>query len=259
MNKTDLSKIIVGFRAGIRKNAPAIAIGVGIASFGYAVMSAYKEGPKVEKLINAKKEELNLKNDEKLPAKEAIKATWKCYLPSVVSFGTGIVCILGAHQIDARRNAALAAAYQLSESAFREYKNKVIETIGEKQEKVIKSEVVKDKIRENPPVQSSIIVTGKGETRFYDGQMDRYFKSDIETIRKIVNSLNYRMMSEQYISLNEFYYELGLPQTDTGDMLGWNIDHGLIEVDFVPVLPEDGIPTVAIKYMVGPKYDYIMR
>lgn len=259
MNKTDLSKIVTAFRSGIRKNAPAIAIGVGVACFGCAVISAYKEGPKVEKLIEIKRKDLNLEEEEKLPVKETIKATWMCYLPSVISFGAGVACILGAHQIDSRRNAALAAAYQLSESAFREYKNKVIETIGEKQEKVIKSEVVKDKIKENPPAQASIIVTGKGKTRCYDPQIDRYFESDIETIRKIVNQLNYRMLTEHYISLNEFYYELGLRQTDTGDRLGWNIDDGLIEVEFTSVLPDDGIPTLAIGYMVAPKYDYIMR
>ena len=44
-----------------------------------------------------------------------------------------------------------------------------------------------------------------------------------DTIKKIVNELNRRMLSESYISLNDFYYELGLSFTKMGDQLGWNV------------------------------------
>lgn len=256
MNRADLAKLAKAFNAGVRKKAPAIAIGFGIGCFGYSVVSSIKETPKAVRLIEAKKKELSLKEDEKLPAVELFKAVWKCYVPMGISFTAGAMCILGAHRIDVRRNAALAAAYQLSESALREYKSKVIETIGEKREKSIRDEVAKEKIKENPPVPSQIIVTGRGKTRCYDGQTGRYFESDIESIRQIVNKLNYRLQSEHYISMNELFYELALPNTDLGDLIGWNLDDGLIDIQFSSMLADDGIPTLVLNYNVAPRYEY---
>ncbi len=256
MNKTDMTKIANTFVKGVRKKAPAIAIGVGIGCFGCAVISSIKETPKAVRLIEAKKKELELEEDEKLPATELFKAVWKCYVPMGISFTAGALCILGAHKIDSTRNAALAAAYQLSETAFREYKNKVVETIGENKEKMVRDEVAKDKVKENQPIPSQIIVTGRGKTRCYDGQTGRYFESDIESIRKIINKLNYRLQSEHYISLNEFFYELNLPNTDIGDLLGWNLENGLIDVNFTSMLPDDGIPTLVLDYNIAPRYEY---
>ena len=59
-----------------------------------------------------------------------------------------------------------------------------------------------------------------------------------------------------YISLNEFYEELGLSHTMIGDQLGWNIDKGLIELDFSSQIAEDGTPCLVIDYSIAPKYDF---
>ena len=58
---------------------------------------------------------------------------------------------------------------------------------------------------------------------------------------------------EDYISLNEFYYELGLDSVSIGDELGWNISSGTIELDFSAQLDTDGVPCIVIDYMVAPK------
>ena len=256
MNKLDLAKMTKAIKVKADKKAPAIAIGIGIGCFGCAVISSIKETPKAVRLIEAKKKELSLSEEEKLPATELFKAVWKCYVPMGIAFTAGAMCILGSHRISMRRNAALAAAYQLSETAFREYKTKVIETIGENREKTVRDEVAKAKIKENPPVPSQIIVTGRGKTRCYDGQTGRYFESDIETIRQIINKLNYRLQTEHYISMNELFYELALPNTDLGDLIGWNLDDGLIDIQFSSMLADDGIPTLVLNYNVAPRYEY---
>ena len=43
----------------------------------------------------------------------------------------------------------MVAAYGLTNTAFRKYEEKVIETMGEKNEKKIKDEIAKDIIHEN--------------------------------------------------------------------------------------------------------------
>ena len=159
--------------------------------------------------------------------------------------------------MNARRNAALATAYQLSQTALTEYKKKVVETIGEKKEQVIKDKIAKDKI-ENDPIskRGDVIITEKGNTLCYDAISGRYFKSDIDQIKKVVNELNRKMLSEMYISLNQFYTALGLSTTTLGDELGWNIDNGLIELDISAQIADDDTPCIAIDYLIAPKYDY---
>lgn len=49
----------------------------------------------------------------------------------------------------------------------------------------------------------------------------RYFKSDIEKLKRAANDLSRRMLDEGYISLNDFYYEIALPETKLGDELAW--------------------------------------
>ena len=58
---------------------------------------------------------------------------------------------------------------------------------------------------------------------------------------------------EDYISLNEFYYELGLDGSSIGDELGWNVADGLIELEFSAQLDTDGTPCIVIDYTIAPK------
>lgn len=125
-------------------------------------------------------------------------------------------------------------------SYIKKLQEKVAETVGEKKAEEIKTKIVKEKIENNPMANKEVIITSKGDTLCYDSVSGRYFKSDIDTIKKIVNELNRRMLSESYISLNDFYYELGLSFTKMGDQLGWNIDRGLIDISYVPLLADDG-------------------
>ena len=99
-------------------------------------------------------------------------------------------------------------------------------------------------------------VVEKGNTLCYDSISGRYFKSDIEKIKKAENELNKKMLNEMYLSLNEFYDELGLRPTSLGNELGWNIDDGLIDIHFSSQLSEDDQPCLVLDYCVAPRYGY---
>mgnify|MGYP007102022932 FL=1 len=59
-----------------------------------------------------------------------------------------------------------------------------------------------------------------------------------------------------YIPLNDFYSELGLPNIEAGELLGWNIDRGYLDVRFDTQLADDGTPALVVNYQVIPKYGY---
>lgn len=260
MNKTNLAKIFKNTQSLVSKHSPELLTGIGIAGMVTTTILAVKATPKALDLIDDRKEELGIAINEKLPPVETIKAAWKCYIPAVVTGVTSVACLIGASSVNARRNAALATAYNLSATALSEYKEKVIETIGEKKEQVVRDKVSEDQLKKNPVNNSAIIVTGNGNSRFYDNITKRRFTSDIEKIKRIQNELNARMLEgEDYISLNSFYYELGLEGVEFGDDIGWNIYNGrkgMIKVDFSAHLDEDGVPCIVLEYLVAPKRGY---
>ena len=252
MNKPNVTKFINVTKAALSKKSPEILTGLGIAGMVTTTVLAVKATPKVLQLIEAEKER---KNDELKPI-DTIKVAWKPYIPALVTGTVSIACLVGASSVNARRNAALATAYQLSTTALADYKEKVVETIGEKKEQVIKDKVAQKKVEENPVSKSSIIVSDKGNTLCYDATVGRYFYSDIETIKKAANEMNRRMvLGEMYVSLNEFYTELGLPTTEIGDEIGWSVDT-MIEPDLSSQIADDGRPCVVLSYMVAPCHEF---
>lgn len=253
MGKVSLKNMASDVKSTMVKNAPGILVGVGIVGMVGTTILAVRATPKAIKLIENKKRELEV---DSLTPVETVKTTWKCYIPAAVTGVTSTACLIGASSVSARRNAALATAYNLTKVALNDYKDAVVETIGEKKEQVVRDTVAKKKIEQDPVTNTEVIVTERGTTLCYDAVFGRYFRSDIDTIKRAVNELNRSIVSSMYASLNEFYDEIGLPPIEIGDKLGWNMDDGQIEVDFSSQLAADGTPCLVISFNVAPDYGY---
>lgn len=254
MSKFNLTAAAKSIKGVLERHAPEILTGIGVAGMVTSTVLAVKATPKACLLINDRKDELEV---EKLPVTELVKTTWKCYIPAVVTCGASIACLVGASSVNFKRNAALATAYKLSEAALSEYKDAVIETIGEKKEQSVRDKVAEERLKKNPVSKSEVIVTGNGTTLCYDPVGNSYFKSNIQQIESAKNKLNARMLSENYVSLNDFYDELGIGPTKLGDDLGWDIyKDGLVEIAFSSQLAEDGTPCLVMDYSIAPRYEY---
>lgn len=253
MNKNDVSKFFKRTKMKLSKRSPEILIGLGIIGMGVSIYSAIKDTQKAIELVEEKKEEEQV---EELTPREVVETTWKCYIPTALTFATSTACIIGASRVNAKRNAAIATAYQLSQTASREYRAKVLEEIGEQREKAIRDKIAKDKVEQNQGANREIIVTGKGTSRCLDSHSSRWFESDYDSIKRAVNELNFRLVREMYVSLNEFYDCLGLKPSEMGDQLGWRSEDGPIEIFFSSQIDDDGVPCLVIEYSVAPKYDY---
>ena len=240
----------------ISKRSPEILTGIGIAGMITTTVLAVRATPKALKLIEEQKKQ---EQTEKLTPIETVKVAWKPYIPAVVTCISSVACLVGSSSVSARRNAALYSAYKLSETALMEYKDKVIETIGEKKEQVIKDKILDEKLKNNPASNSNVIITNKGTSQCFDPLSGRYFESDIELIKKAINKLNEMLLHDMfgYVSLNDFYDELGLDHIDLGDDLGWNIQKGLIDIDLRAKIADNGKPCIVLDLSVAPRYDYI--
>lgn len=253
MDKSNITNIIKSIKASISRHSPEILTGIGIAGMVTTTILAVKATPKAIKLIEAEKQ---AKHVDALSPVDTVKTVWKCYIPAVMTGVSSIACLIGSNAINAKRNAALTTVYTLSEMARNEYKEKVIETIGEKKERTIKEKVDAERIKKDPVSKKEVIITEKGTTLCYDHVFGRYFKSDIDIINRAMNKINREIVINMYASLNDFYAELGLSPVEMGYELGWNIDDGTIEIEPSSQLADDGTPCLVIDYNIPPKYNY---
>ena len=247
-----IARVINTTKGFVTKHSPEILTGIGITGMITSTVLAVRVTPKAVMLLEQAKEE---KQDVLTPV-ETVKVTWKLYLPSVLTGVASISCIIGATTISSKRNAALATAYSLSEKALIRYKDKVIETIGEKKEKEIKDKIAQDEVDKRPVSKSPVIITSKGNTLCMDYISGRYFRSDLDVIRKVINELNREMTYHNYVSLDELYDRIGLDPIKNSGRLGWNLADGLIELDISTCLSEDDEPCIVIDYNHAPKYEF---
>ena len=231
------------------KNAPTILTAVGAAGVVLTAVAAGKASIKAKKALEDIPEDADIKEKAKVVAPIMAK-------PFLLGAAT-IFCIFYADHQHIKREAAVAAAYTLSSKALDEYEAKVIDTIGENKNKKIKDAIAEDKVSKNPPPDTIVFSNDEGMTVCYDNYTGRYFKADIETIRKVQNDLNDIMIKDGFVALNEYYERLGLPGIKTGEDIGWNVNYDdLIDFEFSSQLSEQSIPVLVINFRVDPKEYY---
>lgn len=238
----------------IKKNSPAIltAFGaVGVVTTAYLTAKvSFRTGEFVmhENTVRAG-------NDEtELTTREIIEASWRFYVPVVLTGAASVACIIGAHAVSSRRQAALIGAYTLSERALTEYREKVAEHIGPKKELAVREAIAKDRIDADKEGQEVVILSGNSVI-CYDVYSGRYFSSDMQTIRKAQNDINAECFQHMYSSLNKFYSLVGLKSLPVGESVGWNTDHQL-EVVFSTIISEEDKPVLAVDFRHQPRQDY---
>lgn len=250
-----MKKIFNDISEKMSKHSPEILVGVGIAGMFSTVVMSVKATPKVYSMIEKEKEVRRLEEKPELTKVDILKMAWKPYLPAAIMFGCSTACIIGANSVNTKRNAVLSTACHISERALAEYRDKVVEVIGEEKEKEIRDKVSEDRIKKDP-VTSNTVILSKGDTLCYDTITGRYFKSDVDKIKKAENELNHILITGDYCSLNEFYDMLDIPATEMGTAVGWNVKNGLVEIYFSAQIADDGQPCVVVNYDIQPTYNF---
>lgn len=235
----------------VADNSPTILTVAAVAGVVTTAFLVAKAAPKAQTDIRSEEEA----RQEELDLVDKVLITYKHYLPATVTGGITIACIIGANSINMKRTSALAGAVGLSELAFKNYRDKVVEHIGEKKEERVHDEVMQEVVNKNPLGESQILITGNGRSLFLDNFSERYFESDMESIRRAVNDVNEQIFSTDSASLNDFYNAIGIKGSKVGDDLGWTQTNKL-EVRYSATLTDDGRPCGVIDYRKSPIRDY---
>ena len=254
------------------RHSPAIFTALGIAGFGATVVMTAKAAPRATDIHyremwdrddarETAKDEAQMKELLKDSYVREFKEVAPLYLPA---FGMGVIsvgCFLMANKIHVDREAAVMAAYSLSEKTLATYQDKVIERLGEEAHKDILDEATKELARREVPedLDPNVVVVpdGGGTVRCYDNVTGRYFFSSRERILEAESAINKRLLNETRVELQEFYYELGLEERFTlGEAMGWDISSPYFAADntlnvwFTPMLDDDKNPCLALNYHV---------
>ena len=237
-----------------KKNTPSIFTGMAIVSMAASIIFAIQQTPKALKA----KEEKEKEKGEPLTKIETVKTCTKYYIPTITMAVVSGLLMYSVNRKHKKRYATLLAAYSLRDIGYKEYVEATRETIGEKKEKQIVEKINQNRVDKDPVTNNTIILTGNGEALFYEPMKKLYFRSDLQTIRKAINNLNFRLVNTQYISYDDYLEELKLPRLDplkdgkNGDEIGWSVFHYQIDPDFPLVLTDDDQPCICIDHQHYP-------
>ena len=233
-----------------KNNAGKIFAGCAIVTEFLGFWFMHKEAPIARDRLDA------LPEDAKWLDK--VKAAGPVYLPALGMLVLSTGSIVGGCVAGERKAAILTSLYTASEAALRKYERKVVDTIGREKAQEIQDSIAKEYIAENPPYVngSKIYATGNGDKLIFDPLSGRYFTSEPAKVIAAMNKMNRRIISEMWVSVNEWYQELGLEPVGLGDDKGWNNDHMIDIPDEVDVWSTtqspDNVPCFIITYYNRP-------
>lgn len=261
----NIGAIVSRARKAAADNTPTILTAIGVTGTIATVVLASKASFKAAEILAERREDdKRLINQGQVPIEEIdelsskkveIGLVWKCYIPAAATGVITVACIVGANQVSTRRAAALASAYSVSQEAFREYKDKVFEKLGEKKEQAIRDEIAQDRVNETP--QGTFMMFSESSVICQDLYSGRYFDCDMETIRKAVNDINWALLNEGEASLTDFWDLIGLSKTSDSDEIGWLVDtNKKFEVRFSSALSPNNRPVMTIEFDTTPIRSY---
>lgn len=256
-----------------KKNSPVILTGLAIVGVISTAYAAYKAGPRADKILEAYRKDMrdchpNDKEAKRAVVGETVKKMVPVVVPPIIMGGTTIACIVGSHSVSSRRIAALSAAYSLSETTVKNLNSKMEEMLGEKKARAIKDSIMKDKLKADSEKDKKILSDGQlvipsdGTVLCKDLYSGRLFYSNAEKIKQAIAKCSYEIISDMYISLNDFYEAIDspqLPRIPMGEDLGWNIEdtnNGKLPITLSALLTDDNKPCLCIDYDISVRADF---
>lgn len=226
----------------LHRNSPAILTAAGVTGTVTTAYLAAKAGYQTAQRLEGQPPGWR---DKEL-IKEKLLLVWPLYIPPVASGAVTVAAVVFAGREHAKRTMAAVSAYTFAERAFSEYRDRVVEEIGQHKEQVIRDDLAARVVEKNPH-DGNVIHIGEGRVLCCELYTRRYFMSDMETLRRAQNDINEQIINDIYVNLDTFYDTVGLPHTSTSSEIGWD-SNKLMELEFSTVLSEDGRPCLAFSY-----------
>lgn len=251
-----MSKVNISLAAGraalkLRKHSPTILFATGIAGTVATVVVACKATIKAQKVHEKHTNAIGIANDrlekgvyDKDAHKHHVVTAWtetsinyaKLYGPAFILGVTSIACLTKSHQILTSRNTAVMAAYAGLDKAFKGYRQRVVEELGEEKDTEFAHGVEKkvatgydekgngfSKDTKSAPKDAQ---TAYG--KWFDERNRHWAKEHGYNTVFLENQqkwANLRLKSKGHLFLNDVYEMLGFEDTAEGQQVGWYYDN----------------------------------
>lgn len=212
------------------KNSNALLTGIALTTLVGTALSVASAVPKVMKVEEDKKEDLEIARNDKerkqIKRAAAIKVAKILVVPVLMFFVCGST-IIGNAYLNSKKIAALAAAYALSEQKIEDLENAAKEISGPKKSSLIEEKAAKDDIdRRGSRHEEDVICTGHGDDLFWEPKTGHWIRANRDYILLAFSEVD-KMVNNMYtgesVKLNDLFDRLKLPtDTELGDWFGWD-------------------------------------
>lgn len=237
----------------IKKNSSTILTIIGSVGVGITAIMSARDTVKAIHRINY---ERGFHYDRELETKEKIKVAAPCYIPTIITGLSTILCVYSANKINKDVQKSLAGAYMLLDRSYKEYRNSVKEVYGKDGELSIIRNIADKKVDE---LESA----DENEDAFFDFTSLQFFNSTLSKIHEAEKAANEIMQTHGYVSLGTLYYLMGKDSTEHDEMIGWSIgagklyDYDHVELDVQEMIGKDGMKYYVVDFMDTPTDDYM--
>ena len=247
------------FNRFFQKNSPTILTIIGSAGVAVTAAMSARDTVKAMKRIQIAEDiqKIEYIEDRPLTKKQKIKIAIPCYIPTIITGLSTILCILGANKLNKDTQKSLTSAYMLLDQTYREYKNSVTELYGEEGNKNVIKHIADKKIVEmdiNDEPDMDI---------FFDFFSLQFFNSTLDKIREAEEAANEMLKMHGYFSLATWYSFVGADMNAADEMLGWSLGAGKlygydsIKIDVEECVKEDGSKHYVIDFVDRPTDNYL--
>ena len=146
-----------------------------------------------------------------------VKAVIRTHWPTALAMATTDAVIVAAEVLGIKEIAAIsgAAAYAISK------KDAILSSLDKATVKDVTKEIDKEYVPQALEKYPSFEETGYGDLLCFEGYSGRWFRSSLSAVKDAINRFNDRWAEGEYLSLNDFYHELGIADTHFGHEYGW--------------------------------------
>lgn len=259
-----------------QKNSPKILFATGIALMGATVVTACQGTLKVEGVLDELRDDRDAiksagenhperytdRELSKLNAYVTIKGfskLVKLYLPAMTLGVAAVACFTASHNILNRRNAGLSAALAATDRALKNYRERVVEELGEDKDREFmfgteeREEIVTDAKGKEKVVKKTSFGHGRSPYaalwgRDTSSEWSHIPEYNLMKLRSVEKYATVRLNTRGHVFLNEVLDELGLDRTQAGAVVGWLKDSdgdGYVSLGIL----EDGDGDEAIRFL----------
>lgn len=217
---------------------------VTLVALGGAVACAINDTSKVKEKKEAEEERREEAGEEPMDTKDNIIFYAKAYAPTIVCTTIAAAGIISYVAIGEKKVMALSTACSASDLIAKSYQRAVKETLPEEEAKkvedAVKAQTVAATSTSPAVMMNDIIVTGTGNDIFEDPWSGRRFYSKGSYLKECMRRVERSVRYDLYATLNEFYEEVGIKTTNSGNYLVWDTFRGdELELDFNTTYHDD--------------------